>query len=100
LELFGGVFRIHDKPHQYLIHRRIERAKELLRSSDFSVTEVCFAVGYQSLGSFTSLFHRSVGQTPAAYREWVRRQRQSPARHVPACFLIRHGADPTGDRAR
>src|SRR5689334_12389887 len=47
-------------PHQYLIRRRVERAKDLLQSSDLSVTDICFAVGFQSLGSFSSLFRRSV----------------------------------------
>src|SRR6266852_9278774 len=50
-------------PHQYLIQRRIEKAKELLRSRQLSVTDVCFEVGFQSLGSFSTLFHRCVGNT-------------------------------------
>jgi AraC-like DNA-binding protein len=55
LRLFRQAF--HKTPHQYLIDRRIERAKELLSGNDLRVTDVCFEVGFQSLGSFSSLFH-------------------------------------------
>lgn len=55
-------------PHGYLQQRRIERAKQLLAAGHHSVTDVCFEVGFQSLGSFSSLFHRVVGQPPGTYR--------------------------------
>src|SRR6185295_20384764 len=51
-------------PRQYLIHRRIEKAKELLQKRSTSVTDICFEVGFQSLGSFSTLFHKSVGDAP------------------------------------
>src|SRR5690349_22180622 len=54
-------------PHQYLTHVRIERAKELLEQ-EASVTEACFAVGFDSLGSFTTLFKRLEGVTPSEYQ--------------------------------
>src|SRR6266705_1836110 len=54
LRLFRKAFAT--TPHQYLIHRRIEKAKELLRVRSLSVTDVCFEVGFESLGSFSSLF--------------------------------------------
>jgi AraC-like DNA-binding protein len=57
-----------DTPYNYLMTRRIERAKTLLRRGDLTVTEVCFAVGYSSLGSFSSRFTELVGETPSAYR--------------------------------
>ena len=57
-----------ETPYGYLMTRRIERAKALLRRGDLSVTEVCFAVGCTSLGSFSSRFTRLVGETPSAYR--------------------------------
>jgi transcriptional regulator GlxA family with amidase domain len=57
-----------ETPYSYLMTRRIERAKELLRRGDLSVTEVCFAVGCNSLGSFSSRFTELVGETPSAYR--------------------------------
>jgi AraC-like DNA-binding protein len=57
-----------ETPYAYLMTRRIERAKALLRRGDLSVTEVCFAVGCTSLGSFSARFTELVGQTPSAYR--------------------------------
>jgi transcriptional regulator GlxA family with amidase domain len=57
-----------ETPYTYLMTRRIERAKALLRRGDMSVTEVCFAVGCTSLGSFSARFTEIVGQTPTAYR--------------------------------
>ena len=58
-----------ETPYAYLMTRRIERAKALLRRGDLSVTEVCMAVGCTSLGSFSARFTQLVGQTPTAYRD-------------------------------
>lgn len=57
-----------ETPYSYLMTRRIERAKALLRRGDLSVTDVCFAVGCSSLGSFSARFTEVVGETPSAYR--------------------------------
>lgn len=57
-----------ETPYAYLMTRRIERAKALLRRGDLTVTEVCLAVGCTSLGSFSSRFTELVGETPSAYR--------------------------------
>jgi AraC-like DNA-binding protein len=57
-----------ETPYAYLMTRRIERAKALLRRGDMSVTEVCMAVGCSSLGSFSARFTELVGETPTAYR--------------------------------
>jgi len=57
-----------ETPYAYLMTRRIERAKALLRGGDLSVTEVCMAVGCTSLGSFSARFTQLVGETPTAYR--------------------------------
>ena len=57
-----------ETPHGYLMTRRIERAKALLRRGDLSVTEVCLAVGCSSLGSFSARFTQLAGETPTAYR--------------------------------
>src|SRR4029077_14650681 len=54
-------------PHAYLLTRRLERAAALLRNTDRSVAEVCFDVGLQSVGSFTTSFKRAYGRTPTAY---------------------------------
>jgi AraC-like DNA-binding protein len=90
LRLFRDEFET--TPHQYLIQRRIERAKELLRSPTPSVTDVCFEVGFQSLGSFSSLFRRCVGHAPVSYR---RRESES-LRKVPGCFIQMFGLGPPG----
>ena len=57
-----------ETPHQYLLSRRMERAKALLRAGELSVTDVCLAVGFTSLGSFSRQFRRFVGVSPTAYR--------------------------------
>jgi len=57
-----------ETPYSYLMTRRIERAKALLRRGDHTVTEACFAVGCSSLGSFSARFTELVGETPSAYR--------------------------------
>jgi AraC-like DNA-binding protein len=85
LRLFRNAFD--QTPHQYLIQRRIAKAKDLLTSSELSVTEVCFAVGFESLGSFSALFRRVVGQPPRVYRARMFRGIYLPRRFVPACFL-------------
>ena len=75
-------------PHQYLRNRRIERAKELLVTTPMPVTEVCDAVGFQSLGSFSSLFRKLTGETPAGYRS---KRRRAPA--IPGCYIRMYRAD-------
>jgi transcriptional regulator GlxA family with amidase domain len=71
-----------ETPYGYLMTRRIERAKALLRRGDLTVTEVCFAVGCSSLGSFSSRFTELVGESPSSYR--ARDHRDGAA--IPACF--------------
>jgi AraC-like DNA-binding protein len=58
-----------ESPHAYLLTRRLERAAALLRTTDRSVAEICFSVGLQSVGSFTTSFTRTFGVSPTAYRE-------------------------------
>jgi AraC-like DNA-binding protein len=57
-----------ESPHAYLLTRRLERAAALLRNTDRSVLDICFSVGLQSLGSFTTCFTRTYGMSPTAYR--------------------------------
>jgi AraC-like DNA-binding protein len=71
-----------ETPYAYLMTRRIERAKALLRRGDLSVTEVCLEVGCTSLGSFSARFTRLVGQTPTAYRT----RDHSALADLPACI--------------
>jgi AraC-like DNA-binding protein len=78
-----------ETPIRYLTRRRIERAKDLLRSANLTVTEVCMVVGFASLGSFSSRFTELVGESPVAYRNrWARQG----APHVPGCYLFMKGA--------
>ena len=70
-----------ETPYSYLMTRRIERAKALLRRGDLSVTEVCFAVGCTSLGSFSARFTELVGEAPSAYRA----RNHDELRAVPPC---------------
>jgi AraC-like DNA-binding protein len=89
---FIRLFRLAygETPHQYLTRRRIEKAKELLAAGELTVTEVCLAVGFQSLGSFSALFTRLVGQPPQRYRAQMVARR----RFIPACFLRMAGLLP------
>jgi AraC-like DNA-binding protein len=57
-----------ETPHRYLQRRRVERSMFLLRETDRTVTDVCFAVGFTSLGTFSRTFREIVGETPSAYR--------------------------------
>jgi AraC-like DNA-binding protein len=74
-----------ESPHAYLLTRRLERAAALLRGTDRSVADICFAVGLQSVGSFTSTFTRTFGVSPTAYR--ARFPSAATFALVPACVL-------------
>jgi AraC-like DNA-binding protein len=93
LRLFRRAFN--KTPHQYLTEKRIEKAKHLLISSDLSVTEVCFEVGFQSLSSFSSLFPKCVGHPPTLYRTKASSRIVIsvllPETPIPACFLFMFG---------
>lgn len=91
LRLFRRAFN--KTPHQYLRDRRIERAKELLSSSALTVTDVCFEVGFESLGSFSTLFHKHVGKPPIAYRAFILEHQMESRRKIPGCFLAMYGVN-------
>ena len=74
-----------ESPHAYLLTRRLERAAALLRTTDRSVVEICFAIGLQSVGSFTSSFTRTYGVSPTAYRAAY--PPAAAAALVPACVV-------------
>jgi AraC-like DNA-binding protein len=75
-----------ETPRAYLTRRRIERAKDLLRSANLTVTEVCSLVGFASLGSFSARFSECVGMPPSAYRDEVVRRGGPPP--IPGCILL------------
>ena len=90
IRLFKAVFG--ETPHQYRTRAQIEKAKHVLILTDWSVTEVCMAVGFSSLGSFSTLFSRRVGMSPRAfqrrYRPGAGRAAQLPARLIPGCLTL------------
>ncbi len=75
-----------ESPHRYLQRRRVERAMELLRETDRPVTEICFDVGFSSLGTFSRTFRAVVGESPSAYR--ARFGGEGNALRVPACWAM------------
>jgi transcriptional regulator GlxA family with amidase domain len=71
-----------ETPNRYLQRRRVERAMFLLRSSDRTVTDICMAVGFSSLGTFSRVFAEIVGEPPSVYR------RRGPLPPAPTCFVM------------
>ena len=86
LRCFAATYR--RTPAQYLTERRIERAQDLLRSTNLTVTEVCMLVGYSSLGSFSTRFRELVGVSPSAYQA---KYAELGAPHIPGCFIFMRG---------
>jgi AraC-like DNA-binding protein len=84
--LFTATYGI--SPAAHLSRRRVERAQDLLRATGLSVTEVCHAVGFTSLGSFSARFRELVGETPS---EFQRRWAATGAPHIPGCFVLMWG---------
>nr|WP_241432177.1 helix-turn-helix transcriptional regulator [Ilumatobacter nonamiensis] len=82
-----------EPPYSYLMTRRVERAMVLLRRGDRSVTEVCFAVGFSSLGTFSTRFSELVGVSPSAYRE----QDAEWAKGVAPC-VVKQATKPVRNR--
>jgi AraC-like DNA-binding protein len=78
IRTFAAVYG--ETPHRYLQRRRVQRAMVLLRDTDASVTEICVAVGFTSLGTFSRTFRAVVGESPSAYR------RRGPLPPAPGCF--------------
>jgi AraC-like DNA-binding protein len=78
-----------EPPHSYLLTRRLERAAALLRTTDRSVADICFSVGLQSVGSFTTSFTRTYGVSPTAYRTAFPPAVQQA--RIPSCVLRVYG---------
>lgn len=83
--LFAAVYG--RTPAAYLSERRIERAQDLLRATNLTVTEVCVAVGFSSLGSFSSRFRAIVGETPSDFQ----RRYGGNAPRIPGCYVLMRG---------
>jgi AraC-like DNA-binding protein len=86
LRSFAAVYGT--TPLAYLGERRVERAQDLLRTTNLTVTEVCHAVGYSSLGSFSARFREIVGETPSAFQ---RRYAVRGAPRIPGCWVLMAG---------
>lgn len=93
--LFTRIYR--KTPHQYLTEKRIEKAKNLLAQEDLSVTEVCNNIGFESIGSFSTLFKKEIGYAPQYYRNmaWLKKQqaKEQPKRFIPHCFVDSYKLD-------
>ncbi|WP_158885820.1 helix-turn-helix domain-containing protein [Amycolatopsis anabasis] len=83
LRLFAAAYG--ETPGAYLTRRRIERAQDLLRSANLTVTEICLLVGFTSLGTFSRRFTELVGSSPTEYRAEARSAGAPP---VPGCYLM------------
>ncbi|WP_207945900.1 helix-turn-helix transcriptional regulator [Actinomadura sp. 7K534] len=83
VRLFRDVYG--ETPGAYLARRRIERAQDLLRNANLTVTEICMLVGFTSLGTFCTRFKEQVGMTPTEFRG---RARTAGAAAIPGCFVL------------
>ena len=92
--LFSQVYK--KTPHQYLTLKRIEKAKDLLAENK-QVNDVCNEVGFESLGSFSTLFKKEIGFAPTYYRNmaWLKKQqaKEQPKRFIPHCFIESYQLD-------
>jgi AraC-like DNA-binding protein len=92
IRLFKSVYKM--TPHQYLVNVRISNACRLLKT-ELTISECCFAVGFESVSSFSGLFKRTTGESPAAYKEIHRRRVRSintaPLQYIPGCFAEKLG---------
>lgn len=93
IRLFHRTYKL--TPHQYVMQLRIKKAKELLVNSDLSITAICTDIGYQSLGSFSTLFTKTVGIPPSAYR--ANRETIRSSAYIPLCTCFLHGIHDTID---
>jgi AraC-like DNA-binding protein len=87
--LFTSIYRI--TPHQYLTRKRLEQARQSLAGKKGTVTDICNEVGFESIGSFSTLFKKNIGHPPANYRllAWQKQEqaRQQPRTFIPHCFI-------------
>ena len=93
--LFAATYGV--TPATYLSQRRVERAQDLLRATNLTVTEVCHAVGFSSLGSFSSRFREVVGESPS---EFQRRYAEVGAPRIPGCYVFMWGLVETATQEK
>jgi len=94
--LFTRIYR--RTPHQYLTRKRIEQARKWLADKDLTVSEICNNIGFESIGSFSSLFKKESGIAPQSFRQeaWLKKQqvREQPRSFIPQCFIDSYRIDP------
>lgn len=94
--LFTRIYRL--TPHQYLTRKRIDQARKCLAGNELSVTEICNEVGFESIGSFSTLFKKEIGHAPLHYRTRAHERRQQAIEHprsfIPHCFIENCVAEP------
>lgn len=87
--LFTRIYRL--TPHQYLTRKRLEQARRSLAGKKGTVTDICNEVGFESIGSFSTLFKKEIGHPPANYRllAWQKQEqaREQPRVFIPGCFI-------------
>lgn len=87
--LFSHVYK--KTPHQYVTQKRLDAAKILLAKEGISITDVCNSIGFESLGSFSSLFRKQNGYSPQYYRNiaWLKKklEKEQPKKFIPCCFI-------------
>jgi AraC-like DNA-binding protein len=92
--LFTKIYR--STPHRYLTQKRIEKAKQLLAENK-AINDVCSEVGFESIGSFSTLFKKEIGFAPTFYRNiaWLKKQEQKkqPKKFIPHCFIESYALD-------
>ena len=82
-----------ETPMRYLTRRRIERAQDLLRSANLTITEICMLVGFSSLGSFSTRFRELTGQSPSEFQRAAHRDAPPP---IPGCYVLMWGRPQPG----
>jgi len=94
--LFTRIYR--RTPHQYLTRKRIDQAREWLADKDLTVSEICNNVGFESIGSFSTLFKKENGVAPQSFRHqaWLQQQQaqSQPRSVIPHCFIDTYRLDP------
>ena len=93
--VFTSIYRI--TPHQFIISKRIEKAKSLLAEDRLSVSEICAEVGFESLSSFSILFKRIKGIAPQNFRQTAKKKKviveTHPRKLIPSCFVDQYKLD-------
>ncbi len=95
--LFSRIYRM--TPHQYLTQKRIEQARLWLTGEDHTIIEICNHIGFESIGSFSTLFKKEIGYAPRDYRQLAHTKRQQPRSFIPHCFIENYGLDIPGAKS-